>query len=241
SVDRATLMAAAYFGGRALDQRGPPLNALAFVAGCLVAASPLAIADPAFVLTFGATLGILVVMPLVARHRLPRLVAPVGAMLAASVAAEAMLFPVSALVFSRVTFAGLALNFLAIPLMAVAQIAGMATIPIAVVSPAVAAAAGYIAHLGAAGLVRSAELVRFAPALTWRVAPPDWKVVAGSHAAPARARGRGGAARPRACRARREGRAGGGGRGGEGGGGGGFGGSASRGRSSCRAATAGCT
>src|SRR5438034_7029267 len=34
---------------------------------------------------------------------------------------ETMLFPVSALVFSRVTFAGLGLNFLAIPLMGVAQ------------------------------------------------------------------------------------------------------------------------
>ncbi len=55
-------------------------------------------------------------------------------MFAASVAAEALLFPVGALVFSRVTFAGLALNFLAIPLMAVAQIAGMAVVPLALVS-----------------------------------------------------------------------------------------------------------
>ena len=51
-------------------------------------------------------------------------------MLAASVAAEALLFPVGALIFSRVTFAGLALNLLAIPLMAVAQIAGMAVVPL---------------------------------------------------------------------------------------------------------------
>ena len=33
SVDRATLMAVVYFAGRALDLRGPPLNALALVAG----------------------------------------------------------------------------------------------------------------------------------------------------------------------------------------------------------------
>ena len=39
------------------------------------------------------------------------------------------------------------------------------------------AAAGWIAHVGAAGLVRSADLVRFAPALTWRVAPPSWVAV----------------------------------------------------------------
>ena len=33
SVDRATLMAVVYFGARAVDQRSPPLNALALVAG----------------------------------------------------------------------------------------------------------------------------------------------------------------------------------------------------------------
>ena len=104
-------MAAVYFAGRAIDQRSPPLNTLAFAAGCLVAAQPLAIVDPAFVLTFGATLAILLVMPVVAGLGLPRRLAPVAAMFAASIAAEAALFPVSALVFSRVTFAGLALNF----------------------------------------------------------------------------------------------------------------------------------
>jgi len=115
SVDRATLMAVVYFGSRAFDQRSPPLNALAVVAALLVAADPLTIADPAFLLTFGATLAILVVVPPIMassveqgdRH------ASVGAtismfialrramvgMFAASVAAEAILFPVGAIVF----------------------------------------------------------------------------------------------------------------------------------------------
>src|SRR4029453_7419198 len=62
SVDRATLMAVVYFGARAPDQRSSPLNALALVAALLVLADPLAVADPAFVLTFGATLAILVVV-----------------------------------------------------------------------------------------------------------------------------------------------------------------------------------
>jgi competence protein ComEC len=88
-----------------------------------------------------------------------------------------VLFPVAALVFSRVTFAGLVLNFLAIPLMAVAQIAGMALVPIALVSPAAAALMGWIAHVGAAGLVWSADFVRFVPILSYRVAPPAWSVV----------------------------------------------------------------
>ena len=204
---------------RAIDHRSAPLNALAVVAGLLVGADPLAVADPAFVLTFGATLAILIVVPVLhpvlarpfrqtaepaenaehadkrkARSKSPldylRVVGvmrqtgtPRGVMFAASVAAEALLFPVAALVFSRVTFAGLALNFLAIPMMGVAQLAGMAVVPLAVVSRRAAGAAGWIAHLGAAGLVASADLVRFAPALTYRLAPPAAAAVVAYYAA----------------------------------------------------------
>ena len=86
-------------------------------------------------------------------------------MFAASAAAEALLFPVGAHVFSRVTFAGLALNFLAIPLMARRadrRHGGRAAVRSS--RDRSAAVAGWIAHVGAAGLVRSADLVRFAPA-----------------------------------------------------------------------------
>ena len=200
SVDRATLMAVVYFGARAVDQRSPPLNALALVAALLVAADPLSVADPAFLLTCGATLAILVIVPAMTRTNaesaeraekpIRSAIAAVSAftrlsfaMFAASVAAEALLFPIGALTFSRVTFAGLALNFLAIPLMGVAQIAGMAVVPLAAISSHLAAAAGWIAHLGAAGLVASADLVRFAPVLTYRVAPPSWIAVAVYYAA----------------------------------------------------------
>jgi competence protein ComEC len=196
SVDRATLMAVVYFTGRAIDFRSPPLNTLALVAGCLIAAGPLSIADPAFVLTFGATLAILLVMPLVttidaglaggagkSSQRFRKSMRPIVAMFAASAAAEAMLFPVGAVVFSRVTFAGLALNFLAIPLMGVAQIAGMVLVPLALVSRPLASGVGYIAHLGALGLVKSAELVRLAPWVTYRVAAPHWVAVCGYYLA----------------------------------------------------------
>ena len=200
SVDRATLMAAIYFGGRAIDHRTAPLNTLAVAAALIVAADPLSVADPAFVLTFGATLAILVAAAaLGGREGREAAKVPGGAsdsdaaapvaprwwswirsiarrtalpMLVASLAAEVMLFPVGALVFSRITFAGLGLNFLAIPLMAVAQVAGMAVVPLAVVSRPLAMAAGSIAAIGAEGLVWSADLVRFAPAVAYRVASP---------------------------------------------------------------------
>ena len=193
SVDRATLMAVIYFAARAIDQRSPPLNALSLTAAGLTVADPLIVTDPAFLLTFGATLAILIAVPVLAvqhraedgrRRREGLLSTPAGlkqsacAMFAASLAAEALLFPIGALTFSRVTFAGLGLNFLAIPLMAVAQVAGMAVVPLAAVSGSSAAAVGWIAHIGAAGLVWSAGLVRFAPALTYRVAPPAWIAIA---------------------------------------------------------------
>jgi competence protein ComEC len=183
SVDRATLMATVYFAARAADLRSPPLNALAFVAACLAAAQPFAAVDPAFVLTCGATLAILSAVPARPSPRVPRFLAPLLSMFAASAATEAMLFPVSALFFSRVTFAGLALNFFAIPLMALAQLAGMVAVPMALIWAPFARAPGFLAHLGAAGLVRSADLLDLAPAAAFRVTPPSWPVVAIYYAA----------------------------------------------------------
>src|SRR5205823_5767628 len=62
--------------------------------------------------------------------------------------------------------------------MAVAQIAGMALVPAAAASSRLAALLGYVAHLGADGLVRSADFVRLAPIVAYRVAPPHWPAVA---------------------------------------------------------------
>jgi competence protein ComEC len=183
SVDRATLMAVVYLAARAADLRSPPLNALAFVAACLTGAQPFSAVDPAFVLTFGATFAILAAAQALPRIRLPALVTPVVSMLAASLATEAVLFPVGAIFFSRVTFAGLALNFLAIPLMALAQIAGMAVVPLSLISAPLARVPGFLAHLGAWGLVTSANLLDVLPAAAFRVAPPSWPIVAIYYAA----------------------------------------------------------
>ena len=61
SVARATFAAAAFLSARAMDHRSSALNILALSATCLLAARPLSAADPGFLLTFGATLGILLV------------------------------------------------------------------------------------------------------------------------------------------------------------------------------------
>ena len=87
-------------------------------------ASPLSIADVGLWLTFGATAAIVAGASSITLPRVAWLRAP-AAMVLASLAAETALIPIVAYVFQRVTIAGLAVNLVAIPCMAVVQIAAM--------------------------------------------------------------------------------------------------------------------
>ena len=179
SVSRAVTAACVYLAGRMLDHRGPPLNTLAVAAASALALSPLAAFDGGFILSFGATLGILLGAPRlwgrVGKGHTRSSVRPaLMGLLIATVCAEIALAPASAVLFSRITFAGLLLNFAAIPLMTVTQAAAMATLAAVVVSDRVAQGCGYLAHLAATGLVRSAGLIDIAPWLSRDVVPPAW-------------------------------------------------------------------
>ena len=180
SVVRATLMAVIFLAARLADHQGSALNALAVAGAIVFAAVPLSIFDVGCALTFGATLGILIGASRVMRAFPARwyLRWPL-ALLAASACAELALFPVSARAFFRVTFAGLILNFAAIPLMSVVQVAGMLVLPLAAVHASAASAAGWVAHVAAEGLIRTASLVEWAPWLSYRLPPPHaaWLVV----------------------------------------------------------------
>ncbi len=183
SVVRATAMAVSYLLARQADLRGAPLNALAVACALILLATPDSVADVAFWLTFGATLGIMIGLGL-AGAKLPRawwLRAP-GSLLLTSLSAEFALLPVGALFFSRVTFAGLVLNFAAIPLMTVVQVAGMLVVALAPVWSLAADLCGLAACFGAAGLVWSAGLVDVVPWLSYRLPPPHWVAMAGYYA-----------------------------------------------------------
>ena len=175
SVDRAVLTAVLYFLARAIDHRVEPRQGLSVAAGVLVAVDPLAVADPAFLLSFGATAGIIWVSAADgAAARAPGWSARALSLLVASAAAEIALLPVAAYFFGRVTLAGLVLNLAAIPLMGLAQVAGMVLLPVALLAPAwLADGCGFVAHLGAEALVLSGGLVQYVPAATWRVARPS--------------------------------------------------------------------
>jgi competence protein ComEC len=189
SVARATAMAAAWLMARTADHRADAVALLVAAALVIAALTPLAVFDAGFVLTFGATLAILVgARPLsrwlcgmsdgeparVPRGRLRPMLAGVAA---ATICAELAVLPVSARVFSLVTVAGLALNFVAIPAMACAQVAGLGMLLASAVSDHVARACARLAHLGVEALVESARLVDVTPGVAQRVPPPTLTVV----------------------------------------------------------------
>jgi competence protein ComEC len=198
SVTRAVTAACVYLGGRMIDLRAPALNALAVAAIVGLGSSPLSAFDGGFILSFGATLGILIGVP--ALHRLfasepqrrrPRevrrsvaarafhgIARAASGLLIATLCAELALTPVSAWFFSRITIAGLALNFLAIPLMTVVQSAAMLVLASAAAPAYVGYAAGYVTHLAAFGLIRSAALVDLARWSSQSIVTPAWWVIA---------------------------------------------------------------
>lgn len=177
SVVRATLMACIYLGLRIIDQRTAGVHSIALTLVAVLVGSPLSIADVGLWLTFGASLAIIAGaahVPLPAKWW----VRSAAALMLASVSAELMLLPVVTYVFQRVTVAGLAVNFVAIPCMAVVQVAAMVTAAAGEAGfDALASSAGAMTHYGVVGLIQSARLVDAAPWLTWRVPSPHALVV----------------------------------------------------------------
>ncbi|ODS53123.1 MAG: DNA internalization-related competence protein ComEC/Rec2 [Acidobacteria bacterium SCN 69-37] len=193
SVTRAVTAAVVWLAADVLGLRVAPVRLFALVVIAVVAWDPLMVIAPGAWLSFDATLGIILcvgrlvewMVPAVGsspgrwRRRL-RVVATLGA---ATLAAELMLLPVSAWTFSRVSVAGLPLNFIAIPAMAAVQAAGVLVVVCTPLVPALAHAAGAVAHLATILLVDSSRLVDWIPSLAWRVPPPSPIVMAGYYVA----------------------------------------------------------
>lgn len=181
SVTRATIMAVSYLLARSLDQESSAATAVAISLAATVCSSPLSIVEPGFLLTFGATIalvvwaGLPIGIPLsggwLGRHA--------GQLLAATLAVEAVLLPIAAWFFSRVTVAGLVLNFAAIPLMGVVQIGGMAAVAISTLHARAGVVAAWVPHEAAQWLLGSSDLVTWWPWLAWRIPPPaPWTIAA---------------------------------------------------------------
>jgi competence protein ComEC len=183
SVDRAVLVAMGYLAARFIDLHAHPLALLSTAAGALAIADPAVAFDVGFALTFGATAGLVVVTPplggiwrgLAPSHRTAArawtALTPLAMLTIATVGAETAVLPISAAAFGQVTFAGVLLNVVALPLMSVAQVAGIAMVFADAWWTPAARVCGWTAHLAVQGLLDGARLVDLLPWLV-RVVPP---------------------------------------------------------------------
>ncbi len=175
SVWRATVMASLHLAARVFDHRAPSWQVTAIAMAAMLVVHPLDLIEPGFQLTFGATVALLYGARWAGLAERPVVRWLAGGLLA-TLAVEVVLLPVAALTFSRVTAAGLPLNLVAVPLMALTQLAGMATVGADMLGVD-ASAPGWMARTAAQGLVETARLVDVAPWLVTRVpAPPSWLV-----------------------------------------------------------------
>jgi competence protein ComEC len=180
SVVRATVAASLYLVLRLAGLVPNALNVLAMTAVICAVAQPLVVVDVGAWLSFGATFGLIVVLP----RLMPTLPAarPVWrlacSLFLATAAAEVIILPITASVFMRVGAAGLLLNFIAIPAMALVQFSGLLLCAIAWWWPGAAAMLALVAHGATSTLVGSASVIDIAPWLSWRVPPPEpaWTV-----------------------------------------------------------------
>ncbi len=188
SVSRAVAAAVLFLAAALLDHRASPLNTLAVAATLGLAVAPANALDAGFLLSFAATGGIVVGVPRmvraaaeksgVARAPQPARLIFNGAigLLAATVCAEIAIAPIAATFFSRVTAAGLIVNFAAIPLMMIVQVGSLLLPAVASFSATGADAVGVLVHYAASGLLGSAGFVEAAPWLARDVPVPAWWV-----------------------------------------------------------------
>lgn len=176
-VVRAALMAGAVLFGRALEVDAEAGNLLGLAALCLLVGRPASVADVGFQLSFGATLGILVLAGPLARG-LPRLALRLDLALTASLAAQAALTPILAASFHRLAPAALLLNLAAVPLSSAALLAGVALVAVSPLGHATAAPFASAAWIAGRALRISGDLGPLAPWLDVRVPGPSAGVLA---------------------------------------------------------------
>ena len=196
SVTRAVTAACVYLMVSLAGLIPSAVRVVGAVALIVAVADPLAVLDAGAWLSFGATLAIVVAVPRCLAwldRRAPSAAVPkplswrvariAAASLAATVAAELALLPVATVVFQRITIAGLVLNSIAIPAMAVVQGAGLAVALSSGWWDGAAAICARLADAGAIVLLGSASMVDWAPWMSWRVPSAPAFVTGGFYAA----------------------------------------------------------
>jgi competence protein ComEC len=182
SVRRAVWMAVLHVTARWLDHRAGSWQALAMATMALVVLDPLALLDPGFLLTCGAT-AVLVGGFAGLRSKASRGVTGwIAASVAASTAIEAVVLPVGLVFFQQVSIAGLVLNVAAVPVMTVVQVVGLALVVLDASGVPTSLPAWIVEQL-VWSLDRGAGVASGVRWLAWHAPAPPLGVVAAYYAA----------------------------------------------------------
>jgi competence protein ComEC len=173
-------MASAVLAGRAFDLAGEAANLLGLAALSLLVVRPAWALDVGFQLSFGAPLGILMLVGPLGKG-VPSLPLQADLALVASVAAQVALSPILAWQFHRLAPGALLLNLAAVPLSAAVLLAGFAALALGAI-PVLGPLTADVAWVAAHALRRSGDLGPLGPWLDVRVAAPTL-VVLGVHLA----------------------------------------------------------
>lgn len=182
SVFRAVIMTVIFLAGKLLWKNSRVLNTISLSACLLLVANPFYLFDMGFELTFAATLSIILFYPKVIQ-RLPRLPFKISELFAISLTAQIGVMPFLARSFHRVTFSGLILNFLAIPLTGLVMALGFVFLAVSWVSPLFARLLGHLLAVLVRAFLWTSGLSDSLPFLSYRIPTPHLLTVMGYLAA----------------------------------------------------------
>lgn len=177
SVLRATLMAIIYLFGRLLWKDTTLLNTLSAACLFLLLLNPLQLFDAGFILTFMATLTIIIFFPIIIRY-LPILPFRLTEIAVLSLSAQLGVIPFVASSFNRITLGSFFLNLPAIPLIGLTMASGWLFLAGAVLNPAIGSwLASGVKHLIQLFFLLT-RLVDASSFFSYRVpTPPLWVII----------------------------------------------------------------
>ncbi|NJR63019.1 MAG: DUF4131 domain-containing protein [Cyanobacteria bacterium CRU_2_1] len=156
SVLRAGLMGIAALGALSLERKVKPLASLLLAAVILLVLNPLWIWDLGFELSFLATLGLLVTVPMLNKWLdwVPRAIAP---LIAVPIAAYLWTLPVQLFAFGVFSPYSIIVNILTAPLVAIISIGGMISALLAFIYPMAGSVSAWLLHYPTSGLIAIVE------------------------------------------------------------------------------------
>lgn len=157
SVVRAALMGVAALLGLALERQVKPLGALLVAVTLMLLVNPNWIWDVGFQLSVTATVGLIVMVPMLTQW-LDWLPVTLSSLLAVPIAATLWTLPLMVYHFNVISGLSVGLNAIATPLVTIVSLGGISSSALALLSPTIGAAIASLMYYPAQGLLGLARL-----------------------------------------------------------------------------------